>query len=106
MEEIDSETFARWRVFNAIDPEAGKRADWHTASLLAMLRNVNSSAGSVPSTPKDFMVDAWSEEARHRLLDEPEPEQVTTKRTVEFLAGIPGVTVTVLKPEALEDEHH
>lgn len=101
MEEIDSLTFTRWTVFNAIEPEPLHRADLHNARLLAMLRNVNSSSSSPPVYPKDYMLDYWDRVAQMKV-----DEKKQTKNVLAFLSGIPGVKVTVLKPEVLEDEHN
>lgn len=106
MEEVDSRTFLQWKVFNAIDPEAVERSDWHNAALLTMLRNINKATDSAASTPSDFVYDRWSEATRRRVLDNETDKPAKLKETLSFFAAIPGVTVTVLKPEVLEDEHH
>lgn len=94
MEEVDSLTFTQWLAFNSIEPPAIERADWNAARLLAMTRNVNRGADDPACSAGDFLIEFWR---RERLT--PQEVKQANRTLLEMSRGIPGVTVTVLKPE-------
>jgi hypothetical protein len=104
MEEVDSLTFARWIVFNRVDPEALQRADYQHAQLMTLLWNVNRSTESSPKAVADFLLDPWGPEME-AALDSKRAAELQKRNHKMLLAGlsqIPGVRVVINKPELLK----
>jgi hypothetical protein len=97
MEEVDSLTFMRWRVFLGIDLPLEDRLDLHTARTLAMQVNCVKSEDSPTALPVEYLLDFWDKDAAARV------RRVTPIEEVYSIAeAVPGVRVTRVKPEASE----
>jgi len=79
--------FRQWQIYYAIEPFGWHDAEYHTASILAMLYNVNRGKGKAKEA-KDFvrnMVKAVLSELKEQpRLEDMTPEQVKAQIKKDF----------------------
>lgn len=80
-EGMDVDEFLTWAAYFSIEPPLEKRADAHTAMLMAQQYNMNRGKGKPTRKPADFMPQ-WFKPPR----DPQTPEQLKRVMQLQFLA--------------------